>query len=111
MPSKSQKWLPDAPAMGIGLMSAWADHEWKTWARSSRATGAPRAASAVISGSGKVLIVRVCLSCACGAGCAPRPVATRAQPGRVKMVRCHGLCATAVLSCMTCLMFVYSSNE
>ena len=33
------------------------------------------------------------------------------QPGRVKIVRCHGLWATAVLSCMTCLTLVYSSNE
>ena len=58
MPSKSQKWLPDAPAMGSGLMSACADHEWKTCVRSSRATWAPRSASGRISGSGKVLIVR-----------------------------------------------------
>ena len=100
MPSKSQKWLPDAPAIGIGLISAWADHEWKTWARSSRATRAPRSGSGEICGSGKVLIVAG-LSCS----------RVGAQPGRVKMVRCHGLWATAVLSCMTCLTLVYSSNE
>ena len=84
--------------MGSGLISACADHEWKTWARSSRETSAPRAGSVWICGSGKVLIGRG-LSCVSG------------QPGRVKIVRCHGLCATAVLSCMTCLTLVYSSNE
>ena len=103
MPSKSQKWLPDAAAIGSGLISACADQEWKTWARSSRETCAPRAGSVWICGSGKVLIGR--------ASRASAVWRTAGQPGRVKIVRCHGLWATAVLSCMTCLMLVYSSNE
>ena len=56
LPSKSQKWLPDAAAMGSGSIRACADQEWKTWARSSRETCAPREGSAEIWGSGKVLI-------------------------------------------------------
>src|SRR6476620_12560153 len=51
--------------MGSGLMSACADQEWKTCARSSRETCAPRAGSVWICGSGKVLIGRG-LSCVCG---------------------------------------------
>ena len=113
MPSKSQKWLPEAPAIGSGLMSACADHEWKTCARSSRATSAPRSASTWISGSGKVLIVRAFRVVAGqpssggagpGAAVAGRRDGGRgradagarhpasAQPGSVKIVRCHGLC-------------------
>ena len=35
----------------------------------------------------------------------------QAYCGRPKMVRCHGLCAAAVRSNITCLTVVYSSNE
>jgi hypothetical protein len=42
------KYEPCAEAMGRGSMSAWADQEWKTWARSWRRTSSSLAAVAPV---------------------------------------------------------------